>query len=94
MGTKSLSIDAAAQVDLVKSDRRRKSLTIFNTHATQALYFKEGSNVSTANGIPVKANQVVGITFEDDGELVFERFVIISDGPATTGVLVEGFNYG
>ena len=94
MGTRSLSIDAAAQVDLVKSDRRRKSLTLFNTHATQLLYFKEGSNVSAANGIPVRPNQVVGITFEDDGELVFERFVIISSGPATTGILVEGFNYG
>ncbi|GAG99099.1 unnamed protein product, partial [marine sediment metagenome] len=76
MGTRDLSI-GITQEALVKSDRRRKSLTIFNTHATQILYFREGKSVVATTGIPVYPGGNVGITFEDDGELVFERFVII-----------------
>lgn len=93
MGTKALSV-GTTQEELVKLDLNRKSLTIFNTHASATLYFKEGNDVSSSNGIPVKANQTVGITFRDDGELVFQRFMIVASGASTTGIAVEGFDYG
>lgn len=79
------------QADLAEVMRTRTSLTIFNTHATAILYFKEGGEVSSTNGIPIKAGQSGGITFIDDGEYVWERFVIISDTANTGVVVVEGF---
>lgn len=78
------------QEDLAKVDRTRTSLTIFNTHATQILYVKEGGEVSADNGIPIYAGGSLGITYRDDGEYVWERFVIIADGANTTGIVVEG----
>jgi hypothetical protein len=79
------------KADLVNVARTRKSLTIFNTHATAILYFKEGSEVSADNGIPIYAGGYASITLLEDGDLVFERFVIISDTASTTYIVVEGF---
>ena len=79
------------QQDLVNVNRVRQSLTVFNTHATATLYVKEGGEVSTSNGIPVYAGGFIGMTFEEDGEYVWERFVIISDTASTTYIVVEGY---
>lgn len=76
--------------ELVMANPKRVSLTIFNTHASNTLYFKEGREVSATNGIPVYSGGNVGITLRDDGEYVKERFVIIADGASTTYVVVEG----
>ena len=79
------------QQDLVNVNRVRRSLTVFNTHATATLYVKEGGVVSSSNGIPVYAGGYIGITLEEDGEYVHERFVIISDTATTTYIVVEGY---
>lgn len=82
------------QADLAAVARTRRSLTIFNTHATATLYVKEGSEVSSTNGIPIPPQGHLGITFEGDGEYVWERFVIISNTASTGVVVVEGYAFG
>jgi hypothetical protein len=79
-----------SQADLVEANRNRVSITVFNTHSSATLYIKEGSEVSSTNGIPVYSGGSAGITFREDGELVFERFVIISDTADTTVIVVVG----
>jgi len=89
MPSRSLSV-GTTQVDLVNSLQSRVSLTIFNTHASAIVYFKEGSEVSATNGIPVYPGGSVSITELEDGELVKERFVIISDTATTTLIIAQG----
>ena len=79
------------QQDLVNSLKVRRSITVFNTHATATLYIKEGGSVTSSNGIPVYAGGYISITLEEDGEYVTERFVIISDTASTTYIVVEGY---
>jgi hypothetical protein len=82
------------QVDLAQANRNRVSLTIINPHATATAYFKEGGQVTSANGIPVRAGGYVSITYQDDGDYVKERFVVISDTVATILRVIEGLKIG
>lgn len=90
MGSRRFDV-GTTQEDLAKIDRSRVSLTVFNVHPTAIAYMKEGGEVSSGNGIPIRPNGNVGLTFRDDGELVWERWVIISDTASTGIVVVEGF---
>jgi len=90
MPSRSLSV-GTTQTDLVNTMKLRKSLTIFNTHATAILFFKEGGEVSTSNGIPIYPGGYAGLTFREDGEYVQERFVIVSDTATTPCIVVEGY---
>lgn len=78
------------RVIVLRADPKRKSFAIFNTHATQILYIKEGSEVSSSNGIPIYAQGNLSMNTLEDGESVTEQWAIIANGAATTGVVFEG----
>ena len=79
-----------SQADLANVNRNRVSLTIFNTHASNTLYVKEGGEVSSTNGIPIYPQGNLSITYEEDGDYVKERFVIIASAASTTFIVAEG----
>jgi hypothetical protein len=90
MPSRSLIV-GTTQADCVNAQKVRRSLTILNTHATAIGYIKEGGEVSVTNGIPIYPGGYISLTFIEDGEYVWERFVIISDTASTRFIVVEGY---
>lgn len=74
----------------VKVDENRKSLSVFNLHASAILYMKEGNTVAVENGIPVYPKGNVSLTARDDGKSVTESWSMISSAADTKIVVFEG----
>lgn len=89
MASHPISIGTTREI-VLRADSKRKSFAIFNTHATQVLYIKEGSEVSADNGIPIYAQGNLSMNELEDGDSVKEQWAIIASGASTTGVVFEG----
>lgn len=90
MASYSKVIGVTEDIRTVKVDPNRKSLAIFNTHATATIYMKEGSSVGLLNGIPVYPKGNVSINTLEDGETVKESWSLISDTASTRVIIFEG----
>lgn len=86
----SKTIGIVVDIRTIQADPNRKSLTIFNTHTSAKIYFKEGNSVAIVNGIPIYAKGFVGLTLRDDGSSVQEPYSFISDTAGTRIVIFEG----
>ena len=75
---------------VVKVDPNRKSLAVFNTHATAIVYMKEGASVGLLNGIPIYPQGNVSLNLLEDGESVRENWSFISDTITTRIIIFEG----
>lgn len=78
------------RVIIIRADSKRKSFAVFNTHATNTVYIKEGSEVSTSNGLPVYSNGNLSMNELEDGESVKNQWVAISDGAGSSLRVFEG----
>lgn len=84
------TIGTEIDIKTIQSDPKRISFAIFNKHTSAIMYVKEGSEVSTLNGIPVYPNGNVSLTYLEDGDTVREAWSTISDTPNTPIVIFEG----
>ena len=90
MASYSRIIDTTEDIQTIKVDENRKSLAIFNLHATAIVYMKEGSSVGLLNGIPIYPTGNVSLSTMVDGNTVHEAWSLISDTPATRVIIFEG----
>jgi len=84
------TIGIAVDIRTLPADPKRTSFAVFNKHATAILYLKEGSQVSTSNGIPVYPKGSMGVTYEEDGESVRESWSMVSNSADTEIIVFEG----
>jgi len=90
MASYSRIIGTTEDIQTVKVDENRKSLAIFNTHATAVVYMKEGSSVGLLNGIPIYPNGNLSLNELEDGKSVHEAWSFISDTITTRIIIFEG----
>lgn len=84
------TIGTAVDIRTIQADPTRKSLAIFNKHATAIVYMKEGGEVSTSNGIPIYPKGNISLNTLEDGETVQEAWSTVSDTADTGIVIFEG----
>jgi len=75
---------------VISVDPNRKSLAVFNKHATNTLYTKEGGEVSVDNGIPIYGKGNLSLNALEDGDSVKEAWSFISSGADTEIIIFEG----
>jgi len=90
MASYSRIIGLTEDIQTIKVDENRKSLAIFNTHATATVYMKEGSSVGLLNGIPIYPNGNISLNLLEDGKTVHETWSLISDTISTRVIIFEG----
>ncbi|GAG65144.1 unnamed protein product [marine sediment metagenome] len=90
MASYSRIIGLTSEKHVIKTDANRKSISIFNTHATATIYIKEGSSVGILNGIPIYPFGNIGLNIREDGKAVQEPWSIISDTALTRVIIFEG----
>lgn len=83
-------IGTSVDIRTVQVDESRKSLAVFNKHATAIVYMKEGNTVDTTNGIPIYPKGNTSLNFLEDGASVKEAWSFISDTADTPIVIFEG----
>lgn len=84
------TIGTTVDIRTIAVDKNRKSLSIFNLHATAVVYMKEGGEVSSSNGIPIYSKGNISLTLTEDGKSVQEAWSFISDTANTPIVIFEG----
>jgi len=90
MASYSRIIGLAEDIRTIKVDENRKSLAIFNTHATAIVYMKEGNSVGLLNGIPIYPTGNASLNLIEDGKSVTESWSFISDTVDTRIIIFEG----
>lgn len=91
MGSFTKTIGTDVDIRTIAVDRNRKSLAVFNKHATAIIYMKEGGQVSTASGIPIYPLGNISLSLAEDGKTVQEAWSMTSDTANTGVVIFEGF---
>ena len=90
MASYSRIIGTTEDIRTVKVDENRKSLAVFNPHATAIVYMKEGGSVGVLNGIPIYPGGNMSLNLLEDGKSVTESWSFISDTLATRIIIFEG----
>jgi len=91
MASYSRIIGLTEDIQTIKVDENRKSIAIFNLHATAVVYMKEGSSVGLLNGIPIYAKGNISLNRLEDGKVsVTEAWSFISDTAGTRIIIFEG----
>lgn len=84
------TIGTTVDLRTISVDKNRKSFAVFNTHAINTVYMKEGGEVSSDNGIPIYPQGNTSLNVLEDGDSVKEAWSFIADGAGTTLVIFEG----
>lgn len=90
MASFSKLIGTSIDVRTLSVDEHRKSFAVFNKHATQTVYMKEGNKVDADNGIPIYAGGNISLNVLEDGDSVKEAWSFIASGANTRVVIFEG----
>lgn len=90
MASYSRVIGTTEDIRTIKVDDQRKSIAVFNTHAVNTLYMKEGSSVGLLNGIPIYPKGNISLNTLEDGKTVNEAWSFIADGADTRIIIFEG----